>query len=397
MNNRNDIVRRALTAAAAGLLAVSCAGAVVALDGEGTVANPFLIHNVEELEFFAASVNSGETDYNESGKVVALACDIDLDGVIFDGIGDFDYPFFGDFDGRGHTIHNLSFVLDWHGCAGFIREIEGGRVSNINFEDVCFELDEDLFVDWREHPEWDIYADTGVAVGYALCSEISNISVSGMMLVIGEDYTERVVGSASLDFVNYINTIENCSINVYRFGDAPPVYEMWGDDVELPDVNECLERTYVILRDTVPGFDTVAFEELEAWFEDAAELGEKLTLQEFLNTPDIYAAFCFNLPYNTFAEAAPIVNIVKFSRYAKTDGNWADIVVKVQAGDQVLPVRFLNNNLYVRYGSSPSDLCESVTLDWDNVAYGRDGSLMLRVPPPAGNPENGFFQVSLNP
>ena len=396
MNNRNDIVRRALTAAAAGLLAVSCAGAVVALDGEGTVANPFLIHNVEELEFFAESVNSGETDYNESGKVVALACDIDLDGVIFDGIGDFDYPFFGDFDGRGHTIHNLSFVLDWHGCAGFIREIEGGRVSNINFEDVCFELNEDWFIGWRDHPEWDIYAFTGVAVGYALCSEISNISVGGMMLVIGEDYTERVVGSASLDLESW-NIIENCSINVYRFGDAPPAYEMWGDDVELPDVTECLERTYVILRDTVPGFDTVAFEELEAWFEDAAELGEKLTLQEFLDTPDIYAAFCFNLPYNTFAEAAPIVNIVKFSRYTKTDGNWADIMVKVQAGDQVLPVHFLNNNLYVRYGSSPSDLCESVTLDWDNVAYGTDGSLMLRVPPPAGNPENGFFQVSLNP
>ena len=103
------------------------------------------------------------------------------------------------------------------------------------------------------------------------------------------------------------------------------------------------------------------------------------------------------MPYNTFAEAAPLVKIVNFSKYAKPDGNWADIVVKVQAGDQVLPVCFLNNNLYVRYGSSPSDLSESVSLAWNNVASGSDGSLMLRVPPPAGNPENGFFQVSLNP
>ncbi|MCR5751002.1 MAG: hypothetical protein K6G91_03490 [Kiritimatiellae bacterium] len=397
MNNRNDIVRRTLTAAAAGFLAMSCAGTVVALDGEGTAENPFLIHNVEELEFFAASVNNGESDYNESGKVVALACDIDLDGEIFDGIGDFDYPFFGDFDGRGHTIHNLSFVLDWHDCAGFIREIEGGHVSNINFEDVCFELNEDWFIGWRDCPYWDIYAYTGVAVGFALCSEIRNISVGGMMLVIGDEFTERVVGSASLDVVDCGNTIEDCTINVYRFGDEPPVYELWGDDVELPDANECLERTYVILRDTVAGFDTVAFEELEAWFDGAAELGETLTLQEFLNTPDIYAAFCFNLPYNTFAEAAPFVNIVKFSRYSKPDGNWADIVVKIQAGNQVLPIDILNGNLYVRYGSSPDNLCESVTLSWENVAYGTDGSLMLRVPPPAGNPENGFFQVSLNP
>ena len=73
------------------------------LDGLGTEASPYLIRNAEDWLVFADL--SKKSDYqNFSGKYVALDADIDFEGVGVSPITNFA----GTFDGKGHTIRNLS-------------------------------------------------------------------------------------------------------------------------------------------------------------------------------------------------------------------------------------------------------------------------------------------------
>ena len=71
------------------------------LDGNGSQATPYLIHNAGELLKLADRTNNGETFNN---KYFQLEADIDMDGITWSGIGQFR----GIFDGAGHTISNVT-------------------------------------------------------------------------------------------------------------------------------------------------------------------------------------------------------------------------------------------------------------------------------------------------
>lgn len=73
--------------------------------GDGSKNKPFVIQSGEELAFLAEQVNSGNSF---EGQFLSLACDIDLNNIDWSPIGNGTISFSGTFDGKEHTILNLS-------------------------------------------------------------------------------------------------------------------------------------------------------------------------------------------------------------------------------------------------------------------------------------------------
>lgn len=355
------------------------------LDGSGTAEDPFLVCNADDLMRFVRSVNCGNMVYNGYGIVVALEADIDLAGVEFPGIGNFDYAYMGSFDGRGHEIRNLSLTQEWDGCAGFI-DVLIGSLSNVSFVNADLELiPEDI-------PEE--YCDVGIAVGYADFATIGNVRASGLVTVAGGAFSGALVGTALDTEID-----DDCGSSVYVYGDSqcPIIGEPGYGDFELPDPVECRVRTFALLVEQDSEFENVNYESFSRWIEGNAAIGEELTLEEFLATPNLFAAYAFDLPYDTFAGVDPQIRIDGFEKHTKNDGNWATLVFHVAAGQRKIPVSCINASVVVRYGSTPANLSESVELSKkpNYIAYGTEGDVMVFVPPPAGDPQNVFFAISL--
>lgn len=99
---------------------------LTSLTGSGTQSDPYVISDAEQLVFFAASVNNGETTYNASGVYVAVTANIDLSGVTYTSAAlTATTPFVGIFDGGNHSIMN---VVSNKGLFGYLQ---GGTVKNI--------------------------------------------------------------------------------------------------------------------------------------------------------------------------------------------------------------------------------------------------------------------------
>ena len=117
---------------------------IAGLRGSGTETDPFLIHNLTELEFFRASVNAGETTYNYPGRWVALADNIDMAEANWErGIGDgINATFDGIFDGKGFAIKNLTMNpeadSDGYVCGGLFGYTYGAAtIQNLTLENVA--------------------------------------------------------------------------------------------------------------------------------------------------------------------------------------------------------------------------------------------------------------------
>ncbi|MBR4303770.1 MAG: Ig-like domain-containing protein [Clostridia bacterium] len=104
--------------------------------GDGSSLDPFVIENVEQLEYFAASVNGGNS---YSGMFILLGADIflcDTDdsdwasrAPVWQSIGSAEYPFAGSFDGGGHTVSGM--YIDGGEYSGFFG-YSRGDIRNLN-------------------------------------------------------------------------------------------------------------------------------------------------------------------------------------------------------------------------------------------------------------------------
>ncbi len=102
--------------------------------------NTYVIQTPAGLTDFAQSVNSGNS---YSGKTVKLGCNIDLNNVKWEPIGQTDgsnpVAFFGSFDGQNYTISNLMVNSDAqtseHYASGFFGFLDSrATVKNIKFD-----------------------------------------------------------------------------------------------------------------------------------------------------------------------------------------------------------------------------------------------------------------------
>lgn len=81
--------------------------AVAFTQGRGTKEEPWLIENAEQLAYLAQQVNNG-TDYEREHFL--LVSDLDLSGKEWTPIGTDGNPFWGGFDGGGHTITGMKIT-----------------------------------------------------------------------------------------------------------------------------------------------------------------------------------------------------------------------------------------------------------------------------------------------
>ena len=118
-------------------------------DGSGTVEDPYIISNAEQLRAFAGSLNE-RIDY--SGKTIALSADIDVSDAAWSPIGGSDYLFNGTFEGNNYVIRGMhlgsseeNYVLSsdelYIGLFGLLGE--NARVQNLGIEDVAFYIKND--------------------------------------------------------------------------------------------------------------------------------------------------------------------------------------------------------------------------------------------------------------
>ena len=105
--------------------------------GEGTEKKPYKIASGAQLALLAKLVNEGNEDYNAACYV--LTADIDLAGggdrqwtPIGTSDGTNDKPFYGRFDGKGHTVSRLFVDGGSSGnCIGLFGYIRNGTVANV--------------------------------------------------------------------------------------------------------------------------------------------------------------------------------------------------------------------------------------------------------------------------
>ena len=109
------------------------------ITGSGTKNDPYQIGTAEGLKWFRDKVNNAKNAANniEDTKICAeLTKDIDLSGEAWTpiGIGDAFYagtpPYSGTFDGKGHTIKNLSIDSSAH-YVGLFGYVYGGTIRNL--------------------------------------------------------------------------------------------------------------------------------------------------------------------------------------------------------------------------------------------------------------------------
>ena len=111
-----------------------------AVDDEETAAAPekFVITSVSDLQTFADAVNEGDYD-GKTDAVVTLDADLDLAGIAWIPMGDTSHDFAGTFDGRGHTISNLTIGTADAPITGELAGLFGvveGTVKNLFLDEV---------------------------------------------------------------------------------------------------------------------------------------------------------------------------------------------------------------------------------------------------------------------
>ena len=160
---------------------------ILALEGEGTAENPYLINNLEELVWFRDNVDKtsqdGSTQY--AGKYIKLTADIDLAGINWNPIGSMSSDhgsFKGVFDGDNHIIKNLNCEQAGNGLGLFARTAGNAEIKNLKLNNVTVKsTDNSSYV--------------GGVVGNAYAStKIENVHISGDVQISGRGYIGGIAG-----------------------------------------------------------------------------------------------------------------------------------------------------------------------------------------------------------
>ncbi|MGW0229448.1 bifunctional YncE family protein/alkaline phosphatase family protein [Actinopolymorpha singaporensis] len=83
----------------------AAADPITALNGSGTASDPYQVANPADLHAAVAAINADTSDTGAAAADYVVTSDIDYQGETFPGIN----YFTGTFDGRGHTIANLTY------------------------------------------------------------------------------------------------------------------------------------------------------------------------------------------------------------------------------------------------------------------------------------------------
>ena len=105
----------------------------VYMDGLGTAVSPYQISTADQLKLFRDIVNGAGGQKQDRGACAVLTADIDLNNEAWTPIGpDTGSAYTGTFDGRGHTVKNLSVTVNGQpGRAGLFGCVKDGTIRKL--------------------------------------------------------------------------------------------------------------------------------------------------------------------------------------------------------------------------------------------------------------------------
>ncbi len=149
----------------------------------------WVIETLGQLIYFAKSVNEGN-DY--AGETVILANDIDLAGLAWAPIGNWDNAFAGTFDGQGYTISNMKINNPAGEGVGFFGVVVDATIKGLTLENV----------------DVNGYSMVAALAGAAYPAVISDCHVTGDINIVAEwAYVGGIAG-----YCYYGTQVDGCSV-----------------------------------------------------------------------------------------------------------------------------------------------------------------------------------------
>ncbi|MDE7443964.1 MAG: hypothetical protein K2M65_07360, partial [Muribaculaceae bacterium] len=128
MNIFTQICKKSILSIVLGASALTGFAADIPLSGQGTETSPYLIGSVNDLRQIVAYMLTNKATMQ--GSYLSLTSDIDLTGVEFTPIGEFD----GCFDGQGHIIKGISYTTTASYQGVFTTIGTKGSVKNLTLK-----------------------------------------------------------------------------------------------------------------------------------------------------------------------------------------------------------------------------------------------------------------------
>ena len=161
-------------------------------EGDGTSEDsPFVIRYASQLIKLSNDVNGGNV---YDGKYFKLGNNIDMNGVAFDGIGDYNHCFKGNFNGDGKTVSNVTVNKGADPNVGFFGYVRNGTVRNLILDGVSINGGKEV----------------GALVGYGQNCRIENCFVINSSVIYHENFTGIICGQPDATLTD--NYYHNCSI-----------------------------------------------------------------------------------------------------------------------------------------------------------------------------------------
>ena len=186
--------------------------------GDGEVDNPYIITKAEELAWFRDQVNSGNNficaKISDDVEVIDMStvCHAadesqNLEELSWEPIGknDYEYQYWGTFDGNGKTITNL-YINASQNNVGLFGYTSEGTIKNLTFE-------------YANVTNTGVFTGilVGYATGYANTSKLQNIKISNTCQMKGGKETGGIAGD--LSYANAYNCVNYATVQGnYRVG-----------------------------------------------------------------------------------------------------------------------------------------------------------------------------------
>ncbi len=186
---------------AIGLCAFASADEPIFAGGSGTEDDPYQIATADQLLALSATVNDGSAN-GYPGQFFILTNDIDLSGVAWQPIGHLDLidqnnmsvMFMGSFDGRGHTVSNITFSSDDPICGASIIGMNLGEVKNLNAKNISINCTNSFSM------------AIGCVVGFNMGGSIHDVTLTGENSVSGVNCIGGIAGG------NSAGIVVNCAV-----------------------------------------------------------------------------------------------------------------------------------------------------------------------------------------
>lgn len=177
----------------------------VALEGDGSAANPYIIKSVEDFNLMSNKVNAGDENYVSANY--KLTNDLLFADNAFISVGNLAYPFQGTFDGGGNSIKNA--ICKVYGDASLSYGIFS-YIQNATIKNLSVEIDFNYVGQNTDNSQINIGGIVGASLGN---SEITNCKTITKLYALNEEEKVSANIYSSVNFGGLVGQSEGTSIH----------------------------------------------------------------------------------------------------------------------------------------------------------------------------------------